>query len=96
MSLIFLKFECLGPGIYHGSLNLETEADDHIDGAALLPYPASSGSDVPELPLSLSLTEFHFILLYKERVVGICNLDDRTTYEETLPLVCRFSGIRFV
>lgn len=75
-----------GPGIYHGSLNLETEAEDHIDAAALLPYPASTGSDVPEVPLSLNLTEFHFILLYKDRVVGICNLDDRMTYEETLPL----------
>jgi hypothetical protein len=96
LSLNFLTFECLGSGIYHGSLNLETDAEDHIDGAALLPYPASSGSDVPELPLSLSLTEFHFILLYKERVVGICNLDDRMTYEETLPLVCRSSDNWFV
>ena len=93
---IFLTFQCVGPGIYHGSLNLETEGEDHIDTAALLPYPTSSGNDVPEVPLSLNLTEFHFILLYRERVVGICNLDDRMTYEETLPLVCRFSCIRFI
>ncbi|KAF8973878.1 DigA protein [Flammula alnicola] len=75
-----------GPGIYHGSLNLETDAEDHIDSAALLPYPPSPGSDVAEIPLSLSLTEFHFVLLYKDRVVGICNLDDKKTYEEALPL----------
>jgi len=93
---ISLTFQCVGPGIYHGSLNLETEAEDHIDTAALLPYPAFAGNDVPEVPLSLSLTEFHFILLYKERVVGICNLDDRMTYEETLPLVCRFFHTRSI
>lgn len=42
------------------------------------------------MPLSLSLTEFHFILLYKDRIVGICSLDDRLAYEETLPLVRHF------
>ncbi|KAF8167767.1 DigA protein [Crassisporium funariophilum] len=75
-----------GPGIYHGFLNVETDSEDHIDGAALLPYPNTIGSDVPEIPISLSLTEFHFILLYKDRIVGICNLDDKMTYEETLPI----------
>ncbi|KAF9475624.1 DigA protein [Pholiota conissans] len=75
-----------GPGIYHGSLNLDTETEDHIDSAALLPYPPLSERDAQENPLSLSLTEFHFILLYKDRVIGICNLDDKLTYEESLPL----------
>ncbi|KAJ3516463.1 hypothetical protein NLJ89_g1114 [Agrocybe chaxingu] len=75
-----------GPGIYHGSVSVDSDSEDHIDSAALLPYPPSAGSDIAEVPLSLSLTEFHFILLYKDRVVGICNLDDRATYEETLPI----------
>ena len=39
-------------------------------------------------PLSLSLTEFHFILLYKDRILGICSLNDRLAYEESLPIVC--------
>jgi len=82
-------FEFQGPGIYHGSLNLEVSTEDHIDAAQLLPYPSfgASSSEIPEAPLSLSLTEFHFILLYKNRIVGICNLDDKITYEETLPIV---------
>ncbi|KAF7320295.1 Vacuolar protein sorting protein [Mycena kentingensis (nom. inval.)] len=37
-------------------------------------------------PLSMALTEFHFLLLYKDRVVGVCNLDKKETYEEMLPL----------
>ena len=40
-------------------------------------------------PLSLSLTEFHFILLYKDRILGICSLDDKLSYEESLPIVRR-------
>ena len=44
-------------------------------------------------PLSLSLTEFHFILLYKDRILGICSLDDRLAYEESLPIVRHFVPI---
>ncbi|KAF8912996.1 Pep3/Vps18/deep orange family-domain-containing protein [Gymnopilus junonius] len=75
-----------GPGIYHGSLSVETDSEDHVDGAALLPYPPIPSKETTEIPLSLSLTEFHFLLLYKDRVVGICNLDDTMAYEEALPL----------
>jgi hypothetical protein len=78
-----------GPGIYHGSLNIDTDSEDHIDGAALLPYPSSDGTELGT-PLSLSLTEFHFILLYKDRILGICSLDDRLAYEEALPIVRHF------
>lgn len=83
----------VGPGVYHGALKFDGDAESHIDGAALLPYPAQSDNSIPENPLSLSLTEFHFILLYKDRVIGICNLDDKLTYEETLPLVSATSTI---
>ncbi|KAF9462106.1 Pep3/Vps18/deep orange family-domain-containing protein [Collybia nuda] len=75
-----------GPGIYHGSLNFAAAAEDYIDSAQLLPYPTSLTDDVPEIPLSIALTEFHFILLYKDRIAGVCNLDDKLTYEESLPL----------
>ncbi|KAF9056509.1 DigA protein [Panaeolus papilionaceus] len=75
-----------GPGIYHGGLNIESDSEDHIDGAGLLPYPPTPNSDMPEVPISMSLTEFHFILLYKDRIVGICNLNDKAVYEELLPI----------
>lgn len=35
----------------------------------------------------MSLTEFHFVLLYSDRVVGISNLNEQLAYEEMLPLV---------
>lgn len=74
-------------GIYHGNLKIDAESEDHIDNAQLLPYPGLLGLGVNDFPLSLASTEFHFLLLYKDRVVGVCNLNDRMTYEEQLPIV---------
>ncbi|KAG5647608.1 hypothetical protein DXG03_008961 [Asterophora parasitica] len=75
-----------GPGIYHGTLNFESNSEDFIDAAQLLPYPTTSVDADAEAPQSIALTEFHFILLYKDRISGVCNLDDQLKYEESLPL----------
>jgi hypothetical protein len=75
-----------GQGVYHGTLKFDLESEDQIDSAQLLPYPSRDGSSTSTL-ISMALTEFHFILLYKDRVIGICNLNDQVVYEETIPLV---------
>ncbi|KAI0931908.1 hypothetical protein AcW1_000818 [Taiwanofungus camphoratus] len=85
-----------GPGVYHGTLNFESVSDDLIDGAELLPYPtipispslSPSRTDGASLgvPWSIALTEFHFILLYGDRIVGVSSLNEQLTYEEMLPL----------
>lgn len=87
-----------GPGVYHGFLSFGAQevGDSVIDSANLLPYPAvaldedvegmNAGGTVAEIPLSISLTEFHFILLYRDRVMGISSLDDRVVFSESLPL----------
>jgi vacuolar protein sorting-associated protein 18 len=81
-----------GPGIYHGTLNFESTSEDFIDTAQLLPYPSfATGVDGPETPQSIALTEFHFILLYKDRIAAVCNLNEKLAYEEMLPLVTTFS-----
>lgn len=33
------------------------------------------------------MTEFHFILLYKDRIRAICHLNDEIVYEEMINLV---------
>ncbi|CAG8481720.1 2636_t:CDS:10 [Diversispora eburnea] len=82
-----------GPGIYHGNLVFGSQdVGDHvIDSAQLLPYPATTSENdpstlVPEIPLSIALTEFHLILLYKERIRAICQLNDQIVYEDIIPL----------
>ena len=81
-------------------MNFESTSDDLIDGAQLLPWPTFPVSpsispvrknmDLDESPMSMALTEFHFILLYKNRLVGVSNLNEQLTYEEILPMVCIF------
>jgi len=50
-----------------------------------LPYPPHLQANTP---LSMVMTKFHFMLLYKDHLVGICNLNEKTTYE--VPLVSIF------
>lgn len=83
------------PGIYHGTLDFDPDSDDHIDSTQLLPYPALPSSDSsasqthPDVPTSILVTEFHFILLYRDRIIGICALNGKQTYEDVIPLVSR-------
>ncbi|KDQ63405.1 hypothetical protein JAAARDRAFT_147697 [Jaapia argillacea MUCL 33604] len=74
------------PGVYHGTLNFQSISDDLIDSASLLPYPVFPNSPAGDVPQSIALTEFHFVLLFKDRIVAVCNLDEKLTYEELLPL----------
>jgi hypothetical protein len=90
---------CTGPGIYHGQISYSSQepGDGVIESAQLLPYPARQGEEspfhpgqerlVPEVPLSLAFTEFHFILLYEDRIRVIRTLDDHIVHEEMLELV---------
>jgi len=51
--------------------------------------PLESGeTQVDSVPLSIAMTEFHFILLYKDRIRAICHLNDEIVYEEMINLVC--------
>ena len=86
------------PGVYHGNLNHDSNSDDLIDGAQLLPYPAIPSSPsmssnqavaVPSnVPMSMVFTDFHFVLLYRDRVIAVSTLNEEVTYEDILPLVC--------
>ncbi|KAK7468755.1 tethering complex subunit [Stygiomarasmius scandens] len=73
------------PGIYHGNLNFGSHSDDFIDAADVVPYALSS-IGAGEFPISMALTEFHFVIVYKDRITGISHLDKKVTYEEPLPL----------
>ncbi len=97
-TLLVMIEDLAAAGIYHGNLDFESNSDDLIDGAQLLPHPTLPAS--PSLspsrqdaaqnatPISIALTEFHFLLLYRDRVLGISNLNEQLAYEELLPLVC--------
>ncbi|KAF9362080.1 hypothetical protein BGX26_004165 [Mortierella sp. AD094] len=79
-----------GPGVYHGNLIFGSQNDSVIDMPQLLPYPATrldpDTSAVSEVPIAIALTEFHFILLYRERVRAVNQLNDQIVFDELIPL----------
>lgn len=54
-----------------------------VDAANLLAYPPGQSS-----PLGLALTEYHFIVLRKDRLSAMRVEDQRMVWEEIIPLVC--------
>ncbi|RKP34668.1 Pep3/Vps18/deep orange family-domain-containing protein, partial [Dimargaris cristalligena] len=86
------KFAWLtGSGVYHGQLVYGSQGtgDSVVSDPVLLPYPRdhpTSGTSVegPEAPISMALTEFHIILLYRHSVKAVCLLNDEVVYEETI------------
>ncbi|KAG0294707.1 hypothetical protein BGZ96_000616 [Linnemannia gamsii] len=85
-----------GPGVYHGNLvfGSQNAGDSVIDTPQLLPYPATrleldASSAVSEIPIAIALTEFHFILLYKERIRAVNQLNDQIVFDELIPLKAR-------
>lgn len=83
-----------GAGIYQGDLDfVEGDKDDQriIDNAKLLPFPPTtydedSGNLVTDIPISIVITEFHYILLYADYVRAVCRLNDKIVFEEIIPL----------
>ncbi|KAG0051168.1 hypothetical protein BGZ83_004029 [Gryganskiella cystojenkinii] len=85
-----------GPGIYHGNLVFGSQGagDSVIDTPQLLPYPATRldleiSTAVSEIPIAIALTEFHFILLYKERIRAVNQLNNQIVFDEVIPVKAR-------
>ncbi|CDS81881.1 related to DigA protein [Sporisorium scitamineum] len=63
-----------------------TKRRSRISTASNGDQSAFGGAPITEIPLSIALTEFHFVLLYQDRVMAISSLDDQVIFEEALPL----------
>lgn len=65
--------------------------DAVIDSASLIPYPLdSSGAfSAEEQPISMALTEHHFVLLYMDKICAVDILTDKVVYQESLDFVSR-------
>ncbi|KAH8918945.1 hypothetical protein BT69DRAFT_1267230 [Atractiella rhizophila] len=85
------------PGVYYGTLGYPSSApvagDGIVDSGQLVPYPStgparmtSQGRVLPRNPIGLALTEFHFVLLYEDKVVAVNNLDNKVVWEKELDL----------
>jgi hypothetical protein len=69
-----------GAGVYYGQLGF----GDHTPGESLflektlIPYSHSSSSS----PIGMALTQFHCLLLYRDRVEAICVLNQQRVFED--------------
>ncbi|OBZ89341.1 Vacuolar protein sorting-associated protein 18 [Choanephora cucurbitarum] len=77
-------------GIYHGSFDF-SEKKQLLEHTQLLPFPKTLYDQqtdclVAEKPLSMVMTEFHFILLYSTHIRALCRLNEKLVFEEQIPL----------
>ena len=59
----------------------------------LLKEGLSMGDAADEVPNSIVLTEFHALLAYPSRVVGLCLLNEAVVFEDDLDQSGRLKGI---
>ncbi|QRV76011.1 vacuolar protein sorting-associated protein 18 [Ceratobasidium sp. AG-Ba] len=77
----------------------DSSSQDLLDASSLLPYPTTlsdgttalarspgSTTSADSFPIGVVLTEFHFLLLMKDRVIGFSRLDESLVYDEIIPL----------
>ena len=85
------------------SFSSQEAGDGVIDSAQLLPYPTRLSDAEPvlgspddanqqygsisDVPVSMAVSQHHFVLLYPDRIKVIRILDDRTVFEERLDVV---------
>lgn len=69
-----------GPGIYSGELVFGSQqaGDQVISECKLIPYPPPNSSH----PINILITEFHFLLLYSDKLQAISRLNEEVVYEE--------------
>jgi len=87
------------PGVFYGDIifGSQNPGDTLFQDTKLFPYPASSPDPdnqfrMPEPPIDFVITDFHFLLLYKEKFQAICRLDERVVQEVPLHSMSRKSG----
>jgi hypothetical protein len=71
----------IGPGVYYGDLifGSQNPGDSVITDTSLLPYNPGESP-----PFSLILTEFHVLLLYKDKIQAVSVLNKEIMWEESL------------
>jgi hypothetical protein len=71
-----------GPGIFYGDLvfGSQNPGDNVMTDTALLPYPDIPGTRLD--PISLVLTDFHYLMLYSDRFQALSRLNNEIVYEE--------------
>ena len=91
----------LGPGLYVSPVSI-TQSADILTRSSLIPYPPSQAPSndrpgfarkatdkdfSPPTPLGGAVTDWHWLLLYQDQLIGISRESEKEVYRERLPLV---------
>ncbi|ORY29496.1 Pep3/Vps18/deep orange family-domain-containing protein [Naematelia encephala] len=88
------------PGLYTSPVP-STPNNDILSKPSLLPYPPpdveptpafsrqapTNGPSTPRVPISISITQWHWLLLYPDRIIGVSRENEKVVWDEMLPLV---------
>ncbi len=74
-----------GPGVFQGELlfGSQSKGDSVTTDTTLVPYPRDAGAP-PPTPLSMALTEFHFLLLDGAKFRAVHKLSEKVVFEAPL------------
>ena len=74
-------------GIYHGNV-VFNQTETITDAADIILHEDLRKKKTDDsVAISIGLTEFHFVLLYPDRIVCVCRLNKQRVYEEFFPRV---------
>ncbi|KAH3742880.1 vacuolar protein sorting protein 18 [Pelomyxa schiedti] len=79
-----------GPGIYHGKISFvyQGSGDAVTTDTSLIRYPAKDPSAPPDPPLGIALTEFHYVLVYDQKIQCMNNLTEEVVFDLELSPKC--------
>ena len=73
-----------GSGIYYGQLDFNPRKHDNTVDTKLLMYLPHGGKDAVA-PLSIAITGFHALVLYKDRFEAVSLLNEKPVFEDDVP-----------
>ncbi|CAK4621311.1 hypothetical protein LEN26_021232 [Aphanomyces euteiches] len=90
---IFAKHErerarCFGvltaQGVFHGefAISAKSSIDNIWTNCGLLSFPPHGSDKSPNLPIAITMTEYHVVLLHSKSVQIVCRLDGSLVFEE--------------
>jgi hypothetical protein len=63
----------------------QQQQPDGVEGGARSRSKGASGEATAEVPLGLAITEFHFLLLYRQRLIALSRVSYGVVFEQALP-----------
>jgi hypothetical protein len=72
-----------GNGVYFSQFEISGKSPKFLTNSKLIPYSSPKGG-VPQIPMGVALTEFHLVLLYRDRLDMVCTINQEVVCQERI------------